>query len=208
MPDENEIPEERNQRAPGWQDLPNGLPPAQQEPVRQQPAQQLHAIANAMTEDQKKDYAFVTKARDRLRGCVPKFRGPMVDCWHLWKQKWRTACENSFHPAADTNGFRLALKEALVDDAAVAAQSVTKDSRVLTVDQMLAELDKIFQPKTESSMAQREFRDYLQHPDEPAMMYFSAKYALWLRAYPEGGNMKTCWKRPGRDWPTELSGRI
>ncbi|MCP3662075.1 MAG: hypothetical protein GY696_06190, partial [Gammaproteobacteria bacterium] len=104
----------------GWQDLPYG-PAAQEEPTQQQPAQQgqaqqLHALANAMAEDQKKDYAFVT--RDRLRGCVPKFRGPMVDCWHLWKQKWSTAGENSVHPAADTKGFRRALKEAIVDDAA------------------------------------------------------------------------------------------
>ncbi|MCP3661920.1 MAG: hypothetical protein GY696_05385 [Gammaproteobacteria bacterium] len=41
-----------------------------------EPPQQLHAIANAMTEEQKKDYVFITKARDRLRQCVPKFWGP------------------------------------------------------------------------------------------------------------------------------------
>ncbi len=128
MPDDNEIPQERNQRGPGWQEMPPNGPAAQEEPARQQPAQpgqaqQLRAIASAMTEDEKKDYAFVTKARDRLRGCVPKFRGPMLDCRHLWKQKWRTACANSFHPAADTDGFRLALKEALVDDAARCSSS-------------------------------------------------------------------------------------
>ena len=110
-----------------------------------------------MTDDEKKDYTFVTKARDRLRSHVPKFRGPLQDDWHLWKQRWRTACVISCHPVADTDGFRLALKEALVEDAAVAAQSVTMDSHVLTVDQMLAELDKVFQPAAESSMAQKEF---------------------------------------------------
>ncbi len=133
---------------------------------------------------------FITKARDRLRTCVPKFRGPAVDCWLLWKNKWRTACDSSLHPEADKNGFRFALKEALVDAAAIAAQGVTKDSRVLTVEQMLTELDKIFQPKTGSAMAQREFKDYLQHPDEPAMMYFSAKFALWEKAFPDGGNLR------------------
>ena len=72
MPED--IPQERNQRGPGWQDVPPNGPAAQEEPRRQQPgqAQQLRAIASAMTEDEKKDYAFVTKARDRLRGCVPK----------------------------------------------------------------------------------------------------------------------------------------
>ncbi|MCP3668730.1 MAG: hypothetical protein GY696_40650 [Gammaproteobacteria bacterium] len=175
MLDDNEILAGGNQREQGWQQLPNGL----------EPAQQLHAIANAMTEKQKKDYMFITKARDRLRACVPKFRGPALDCWHLWKNKWRTACNSSLHPEADTNGFRFALKEALVDDAAIAAQSVTKDSRILTVEQMLTELDKIFQLKTESAMAQREFKDYLQHPDEPAIMYFSAR-----KAFLDGGNIR------------------
>ena len=207
MPDENEIPAGGNQRAPGWQNLPNRLPPAPQPQAQQRPAQQLQAIANAMTEDEKKDYMFITKARDRLRACVPKFRGPAVDCWHLWKNKWRTACDSSLHPEADTNGFRFALKEALVDDAAIAAQSVTKDSRVLTVEQMLMELDKIFQPKTESAMAQREFKDYLQHPDEPAMMYFSAKLALWEKAFRMVATCGTCWTPPGRDWPVDMSGR-
>ncbi len=67
---------------------------------------------------------------------------------------------------------------------------MTKDSRVLTVEQMLTELDKIFQPKTESAMAQREFKDYLQNPDEPAKMYFSAKLALWEKAFPDSGNIR------------------
>ncbi|MCP3661985.1 MAG: hypothetical protein GY696_05725 [Gammaproteobacteria bacterium] len=48
------------------------------------------------------------------------------------------------HPEADLDGFRFALKEALIEEAAVAAQSVTKDSCVLTVEQMLTKLDKIF----------------------------------------------------------------
>ncbi|MCP3664142.1 MAG: hypothetical protein GY696_16900 [Gammaproteobacteria bacterium] len=94
------------------------------------------------------------------------------------------------HPEADLDGLRFALKEALIEEAAVAAQSVTKDSRVLTVEQMLAELDKIFQPKTESAMAQREFKDYLQHLEEPAMMYFSAKRAFLEKAFPESGNIR------------------
>ncbi|MCP3660876.1 MAG: hypothetical protein GY696_00020, partial [Gammaproteobacteria bacterium] len=87
------------------------------------------------------------------------------------------------HPPADTDGLRFNLKEALTEEAAVAAQSVTKDSRrVLTVEQM-TELDKIFQPKTESALAQREFKEYKQHPGEPAIMYFSAKKALLEKAY-------------------------
>ncbi len=65
---EDEILQERNQQGPGWQEIPPNGPAAQEEPVRQQPAQpgqaqQLPAIASAMTEDEKKDYAFVTKAR-------------------------------------------------------------------------------------------------------------------------------------------------
>ncbi len=62
MPDDNEIPAGGNQRAPGWQNLPNGLPPAQQVP-----APQLQAIANAMKEDEKKDYMFITKATDKMK---------------------------------------------------------------------------------------------------------------------------------------------
>ena len=131
MPEDNEE-QGGDQRQPSWQPVPGGL-----EPPQQLPAQRLHAMANAMSEEQKKDNTFITKARGRLRQCVPKFRGPSLDCWHLWKNKWRTACNSSMHPPADLDGFRFALKEALVDEAAVAAQSVTKDSRVLTVEQML-----------------------------------------------------------------------
>ena len=119
-----------DQRPQGWQPVPGGL-----EPPQQLPAQRLHAIANAMSEEQKKDYTFITKARDRLRQCVPKFHGPSTDCWHMWKNSWRTACNNSMHPIADMDGLRFALKEALTGEAAVAAQ----DSRVLIVEQMLTE---------------------------------------------------------------------
>ena len=45
------------------------------------------------------------------------------------------------------DGRRFAIKEALTGEPAVAAQGVTKDSRYLTAEQMLAELDKIFMPK-------------------------------------------------------------
>ncbi|MCP3668079.1 MAG: hypothetical protein GY696_37250, partial [Gammaproteobacteria bacterium] len=76
-------------------------------------------------------------------------------------------------------------------EAAVAAQSVTKDSRVQTVEQMLTELDKIFMPKTESALAQREFKEYKQHPEEPAIMYFAAKKALWDKAYTDHSNIPT-----------------
>ncbi|MCP3664880.1 MAG: hypothetical protein GY696_20690 [Gammaproteobacteria bacterium] len=53
-------------------------------------------------------------------------------------------------------------------------------------------------------MAQREFKDYLQHPEEPAMMYFSAKRALWEKAFPDGGNIRDL-KPPGRGWPAGMS---
>ena len=92
------------------------------------------------------------------------------------------------HRPGDTDGKRFALKEALTGEAAVAAQSVTKDSRVLTVEQMLAELDKIFMPKTESALAQREYK---QHPEEPVLMYFAAKKALWDKAYTDQADIQT-----------------
>ena len=68
-----------DQRPQGWQPVPEGP----LEPPQQLPAQRLHAIANAMSEEQKKDYTFITKARDRLRQHVPKFRGPSTECWHM-----------------------------------------------------------------------------------------------------------------------------
>ena len=150
---------------------PLGQPEQLPQGPQVQPAwQQLHVIANSMTEEEKKDYLFITKARDRLRAHVPKYRGPSTECWHIWKNASKTACNNSMHPPGDTDGRRFAIKEALTGDAAVAAQSVTKDSRIPTVEQMLAELDKIFMPKTESALAKREFLKYKQHPEEPVIM--------------------------------------
>ncbi|MCP3663087.1 MAG: hypothetical protein GY696_11420 [Gammaproteobacteria bacterium] len=82
------------------------------------------------------------------------------------------------HPQGDMDGRRFAIKEALTGEAAITAQSVTKDSRVLTAEQMLAELYKIFKPKTESALAKREFLENKQHSEEPVLMYFAAKKAL------------------------------
>ncbi|MCP3666304.1 MAG: hypothetical protein GY696_28020, partial [Gammaproteobacteria bacterium] len=172
--------------------LPQGVQPPRQfgqpEQLAQgpqvQPAQQqLHVIANSMMEEEKKDYLFITKARDRLRAHVPKHRGPSTECWQIWKNAWKTACNNTMHPPGDTDGRRFAIKEALMGEAAVTAQSVTKDSGILTVEQMLAVLDKIFMPKTESALAKREGQEYKQHPDEPVIMYFAAKKALWGKVY-------------------------
>ena len=94
-----------DQRPQGWQLLgpleqPQQLPGPQLQPAQQQ----LHAIANSMSEEQRKDYLFITKARDRLRKHVPKYRGPSTECWHLWKNAWKTACNNSMHPPGDTDG--------------------------------------------------------------------------------------------------------
>ena len=126
---------------------------------------------------------FITKARDRLHSSVPKYHGPRTECWNLWKNQWITACHNSLHPARDVDGRRFAIKEALRGEAAVQAQGVTKDSCYLTADEMLAELDKLFMPKQESALAKREFIEYKQHPDEPALTYFSAKKALYDKGY-------------------------
>ncbi|MCP3663293.1 MAG: hypothetical protein GY696_12500 [Gammaproteobacteria bacterium] len=126
-----------------------------------------------------------------MRAHVPKYRGPRTECWHLWKNAWATACNNTMHPPGDTDGRRFAIKEALTGEAAVAAQSVTKDSRCLTAEQMLALLDKIFMPKQESALAKREFAEYKQHPDEPVLMYFAAKKALWDKGYPDQADIST-----------------
>ena len=74
-----------DQRPPEWQPLgpleqPQQLPGSQLQPAQQR----LHAIANSMSEEQKKDYTLITKARDRLRQHVPKYRGPSTE-WYMWK---------------------------------------------------------------------------------------------------------------------------
>ncbi|MCP3667201.1 MAG: hypothetical protein GY696_32695 [Gammaproteobacteria bacterium] len=61
---------------------------------------------------------------------------------------------------------------------------MTKDSRYLTADEMLAELDKLFLPKQESALARQEFMDYKQNPVEPALAYFANKRILFDKGYP------------------------
>ncbi|MCP3667553.1 MAG: hypothetical protein GY696_34515 [Gammaproteobacteria bacterium] len=99
------------------------------------------------------------------------------------------------HPQGDTDGRRFAIKEALTGEAAVAVQSVTKDSHILTVEQMLAE----------SALAKREFMEYKQHPDEPVLMYFAAKKALWDKDYTDQADTSTLLDSiPDIDWPADM----
>ncbi|MCP3661912.1 MAG: hypothetical protein GY696_05345 [Gammaproteobacteria bacterium] len=93
------------------------------------------------------------------------------------------------HPEKDRDGRRLAIKEALRGEAAIQAQHVTKASRYLSADQMIEELDKIFMPKQESSLAGQEFLDYKQHPAEPAQAYFANKLILFDKGYPDEKNL-------------------
>ncbi|MCP3665649.1 MAG: hypothetical protein GY696_24645 [Gammaproteobacteria bacterium] len=115
------------------------------QPQRQQPLQpDLPVVVMPETDDQRKDHAFMTKARDRLHCHVPKYHGPRTDDWGLWKNQWITACQSAMHPERDRDGRRLAIKEALRGEAAIQAQHVTKASHYLTTEEMIEELDKIF----------------------------------------------------------------
>ncbi|MCP3661406.1 MAG: hypothetical protein GY696_02755 [Gammaproteobacteria bacterium] len=80
---------------------------------------------------------------------------------------------------------------------------MTKDSRYLTADEMLAELDKLFMPRQESSLARQEFIDYNQHPDEPALAYFANKRALYAKGYPDETDL-TFYYRLRKDWPADM----
>ena len=73
----------------------------------------LPLVDTPETEDQRKDHAFLTKARDRLHGCVPKYHGLRTDDLWLWKNQWITACQSYMHPERDKDGRRLAIKEAM-----------------------------------------------------------------------------------------------
>ena len=132
----------------------------QQVPTLQPFLPQLHVVEVPEMDEQQRDYLFITKARDRQHSCVPKYHGPRTDDWGLWMNQWTTACKNSLHPAKDMDGRRFAIKEALQGEAAIQAQGVTKNSRYLTADEMLAELDKLFIPRQESALARQEFIDY------------------------------------------------
>ena len=85
-----------------------------------QPAQPpLRVVDHPGTEDEKRDYLFITKVRGRLHSHVPKYHGPRTDDWSLWKNQWTTAYQHSLHPARDVDGRRFAIKEALRGEAAV-----------------------------------------------------------------------------------------
>ncbi|MCP3668471.1 MAG: hypothetical protein GY696_39305 [Gammaproteobacteria bacterium] len=154
-------------------------------------------------QDEKRDYLFITKARDRLHSCVPKYHGPRTDDWSLWKNQKTTACQNSLHPARDVDGRRFAIKEALRGEAAVQAQSVTKDNHYLTADEMLAELDKRFMPKQESALAKREFIEYKQHPDEPALT-FQLSGPCMIKVILTRLILPSCYSLPKIDWPANM----
>ncbi len=88
------------------------------------------------------------------------------------------------HPASDRDGRRLSIKEALRGELAIQGQHATKASHNLSAEEMIAELDKIFMPRQESSLARQEFHDYKQHPDEPALAYFANKLILFDKGWP------------------------
>ena len=110
--------------------------PQQQVPLLQPAQPPLRVLDTPGTEDERRDYLFITKARDRLHSRVPKYHGPRTDDWSLWRNQCTTACQNSLHPARDVDGRKFAIIDALQGEAAVQAQSVTKDSRYLTADEI------------------------------------------------------------------------
>ena len=59
--------------------------------------EQLRAPKIAMPKSDQElwEHSFLSKCRERLNNHVPKFRGPRLDNWDLWKEDWRTAIETS-----------------------------------------------------------------------------------------------------------------
>ena len=49
---------------------------------------------------------------------------------------------------------------------------------------MIVQLDNVFMPKHESSLARLEFQQYKQHPDEPALAYLANKRMLYNKGWP------------------------
>ena len=61
-------------------------------------------------------------------------------------------------------------------------------SNEVTYDEFVVMLRSIFQPESEALVARIEFNGRKQHPEEDAGSYFTTKRALYLDAYPEGGD--------------------
>ncbi len=91
------------------------------------------------------------------------------------------------HLARDRDGRRLSIKEALRGEAAIQGKHVTRASHNISSEEMITELDKIFMPKQESSLARQKFHDYKQHPDEPAL---ANKLLLFDKGWPGETNRK------------------
>ena len=51
-------------------------------------------------------------------------------------------------------------------------------------DEMIKRLVGIFMPKLESHLARLEFRQYRQHPNEPALTYLANKRVLYNKGWP------------------------
>ena len=164
---------------------------AEQENNQEDEQPQLPIVLMPETDEQRREHSFLIKARDRFYTRVPKYNRPKTDCWGLWKEQWTTACQSSIHPDRDRDGSRLSIKEALWGEAAIQGQHVTRASCNLSADEMIAELDKIFMPKQESSLARQEFHDNKQHPDEPALAYFD-------KGWPGGSVQHNCEKGPDK----------
>ena len=113
-----------------------------------------------------------------------------------------THLQSSMHPDRDGDGRRLSIKEALRGKAAIQGQHVTRASPNLTAEQKIEELDKIFMPKQESSLARQEFEDYKQHPDEPALAYFANKRLLFDKDGQGRRTIKLCGQKPRKTCAT------
>ena len=153
--------------------------------------EQLRAPKIAMSKSDQElwEHSFLLKCRERLNNHVPKFCGPRLDNWDLWKEDWRTAIETSMHPSVDGEGRKLSIKEAQQGEAAIQGQHITKVCGCLTADQMNERLDNVFMPKQESSLARLEFQQYKQHPVEPALAYLANKRMLFNKGWPTNQNL-------------------
>ena len=102
----------------------------------------------------------------------------------MLKQDWITAISNSVHPSADRQGHKLSIIEELKGQAAIQGQQVILGWENYAADEMIKRLVGIFMPKLESHLARLEFRQYRQHPNEPALTYLANKRVLYNKGLP------------------------
>ncbi len=130
--------------------------------------------------------AWTQKERTKLgRIKIDKFSSPQTTCWRDHKANLAVQLMQVGHDSRDILGRKLALIGSLSGTASRMASRVKQAMETMEYEAIVARLDAMFTPPSESELSKVTFKNLRQNPRESIVMYITRKEEAYYDAYPE-----------------------